>query len=105
MADGIEQDNPLSSARGKINTLADGVRQMTQEVARIADTVFGPQPPQPPSGGVNPSRSGEAGLLHDDMDSLEQSLVSLAAQLLRLKRLGAEQGGQGRPAATTVRPF
>ena len=102
MATPIEQESPLSSARGKVSYATERVSKLSLAVSEIADVVFGMEGPQPTSGEAAPRRDGEAGLLHDDLDTLARSLDNLERQINRISSLGvrpSEQSAASYPGA------
>lgn len=85
--DNVPSENPLTSARGRVSQSTEGVRQLTAQVSDIADAVFGTQGPSAAGPEANPPRSGEAGLLHDDLDALFMQIAYLSDQIRRLSPL------------------
>lgn len=82
------QENPVTSARGKADVATKKVHDLRSMVVVIADRVFGPPPPRPERADRAVGRSGEAGLLHDQMDDLHEALDALRDELERLVPLG-----------------
>ena len=83
-----QSDSPLTTARTKVNLASNIVQAMTEQVSNIADVVFGPQGPSAATANDHPPRSGEAGMLHDDIELLGGKLEGLVRQIDRLQILG-----------------
>ena len=84
------EENPVSTARNRVSVCAMNINTQTDRVAKIADVLFGPQPPTVANEKGHPSRSGESGLLHDDLDNLADCIEYLSLQIERLTPLGVD---------------
>lgn len=83
-------ENPVSAARGKVDEAISRVSNAARRLESIADTIFGSVPVGPvgPSTGEKRiTRTGEFGLLHDQLDDLYAALRALEDQVIRLDTL------------------
>ena len=87
VSDSIESENPVTNARNRVERLTKGLAIETDRVQEIADTMFGPLPPSPNGSGERALRAGESGILHDNLDDLEEGVRALERQIDRLTTL------------------
>lgn len=96
-------ENPVTAARNRIVGIAKQIASETDRVRAVADAMFGQEGTDGANVALQPSRSGEAGILHDEIDELELRLDTLNSQIARLTplsfsepRAGTGVGGPGR---------
>ncbi len=100
------EENPVSTARNKVSACAMNINTQADAIAIIANTLFGPEPPMGGAANAHPSRMGESGLLHDDLENLAECIERLGHQVDRLRSLGIDNGpsvGMGNPAPIGLR--
>ena len=83
----IESENPVTNARNRVERLTKRLANETHRVEEIADTMFGSDAPSEGSNGARPTRAGESGILHDNLDDLEEGVRALERQIDRLTTL------------------
>lgn len=86
-------DNPVTAARNRVSLIATDVMKIRSVVGEIANTMFGVGAPSSAVGvapGNMPSRAGESGLLHDEIDALSRAMDGLWEQVNRLESLRAD---------------
>ncbi len=86
-------DNPVSASRSRVLNAIQELTGLCIRVNKIADINFGPLPPNP--GGVGAEyvqRSGEFGLLHESLDSLDAQINELRLQINRIDTLEMSDG-------------
>lgn len=81
-------EHPVTTARNRIQAFREGVQSQTSTLRQIADVNFGGEPAGQSGPTNKPVRSGEMGLLHDDLDDLEEALTVMAYQIERFRSLG-----------------
>ena len=100
----MESENPVTAARNRIIGATKAILAEADRVRAIADTMFGQEgSPQGIATPAQPPRCGEAGILHDEIDSLELALSSLNSEVGRLTPLSFSAPRATAPSAGNSR--